>query len=320
MKQMKTILLITCVLGLLSSCKKNELKQGPNNEVTIIKLPQASEEKFSHALDFKPGLIDLQLLDVRRDIVSEAELNKTTVVKIKNNPTIVADYNAAHGTNFIALPAAAYTIDASNPYNGTEWTVTFNPGEFAKPIKIKLDPTKLDLSQQYALGFTITDGGGSKISNVLNNAMIEVGVKNKYDGHYRVTGTMVDVSSSSLTGYFPQDVALVTTGANTVVMIPDDLGIPGHLILSGTSLSYYGSFGPTFTFDLATDKVIAVTNSYGQPAGNTRSAQIDPSGANKYNADKSIDVKYWMKQPSVVATPPNIRVYFDEHFQYLGPR
>jgi hypothetical protein len=117
------------------------------------------------------------------------------------------------------------------------------------------------------------------------------------------------------------DVDLITTGASSVIMVPHDLGIPGHLILSSGSLSYYGSYGPVFTFDLATDKLISVTNSYGQPAGNTRSAEIDPSGVNKFNATThDIDAKYFMKQPSVVATPPNIRVFFNEHFAYLGPR
>jgi predicted small secreted protein len=305
---------------LFASCDKNEGTLNGAGQ-TIVKLPQGADEKVALALDFKPGLQDVLLLDVRRDVPNNSELQKTHVVKIKNDPTIVADYNSAHGTNYIPLPAAAFTVDPSNPFNGTEWTVTFNPGDHAKPIMIKLDPTKLDLSKQYALGFTITDASGAKISNGLSSAMVEVGVKNRYDGIYRVTGTMVDIAAPTITGYFPQDVDLITIGAASVVMVPKDLGIPGHLILSGTSLSYYGSFGPVFTFDLATDKVISVTNSYGQPAGNTRSAEIDPSGINKWNAsDKSMDVKYFMKQPNTVTTPPNIRVFFDEHFQYLGSR
>ncbi|HEY0677752.1 MAG TPA: DUF1735 domain-containing protein [Chitinophagaceae bacterium] len=305
---------------LFSACDKNEGTLNGAGQ-TIVKLPQAAEEKFAHALDFLPGLQDLVLLDVRRDVPNNGELNKTHVVKIKNDPSVVAAYNSAHGTNYIPLPAAAYQVDPSNPFNGTEWTVTFNPGDHAKPILVKLDATKLDLSQQYALGFTITDASGAKISNGLSSAMIEVGVKNRYDGQYTVTGTMVDYASPTLTGYFPQDVDLVTTGAASVVMIPLDLGIPGHLILSGASLSYYGSFGPVFTFDLATDKVISVTNSYGQPAGNTRSAEIDPSGVNKWDAaTKDMQVKYFMKQPSVITTPPHIRVAFDEYFEYVGPR
>lgn len=307
---------------LLTSCVKNEDGKFNGSGSTFVKLPQGVDEKVALALDFKPGLQDVVLLDVRRDAPNSGELQKAVTVKIKNNPTIVSDYNTAHGTNYVALPSAAYTVDPSNPFSGSEWTVTFNPGEHAKPLLIKLDASKLDLSQQYALGFTIVSATSpAKISNGLDNAMVEVGVKNRYDGQYRVTGTMTDIASPTITGSFPQDVDLVTTGAASVIMIPWDLGIPGHLILSGGSLSYYGSFGPVFNFDLATDKVISVTNSYGQPASNTRSAEIDPSGANKWDATThNMDVKYFMKQPSVVTAAPNIRVYFNEHFEYLGPR
>lgn len=319
-KSLKLFALAAFAASLFASCDKNTGSLNGAGQ-TIIKLPQGAEEKVALALDYKPGLTEIVLLDVRRDAPNSGELNKQLVVKIKNDPSIVAAYNSAHGTSYIALPAAAYVVDAMNPFNGTEWTVTFNPGEHAKPILVKLDPTKLDLTQKYALGFTITDASGAKISNGLSSAMIEVGVKNKYDGIYTVTGTMVDVSNATLTGYFPQDVELVTTGDRSVVMIPRDLGIPGHLISSAGSLSYYGSFGPVFTFDLVTDKVVSVTNSYGQPAGNTRAGMIDPTGINKWNAsDKSMDVKYFMTQSSVITTPPHIRVIFDEHFQYKGPR
>ena len=322
MKLTKILTLVASAGILLTSCIKNDEGKFNSSGSTFVKLPGGADEKVALALDFKPGFQDVVLLDVRRDAPTAAELQKSVTVTIKNDPTIVSDYNTAHGTSYIPLPAAAFTIDPGNPYNGTEWTVTFNPNEHAKPILIKLDASKLDLSRQYALGFTIVNAtGGAKISNGLQSAMVEVGVKNRYDGSYRVTGTMVDVAAPTITGYFPQDVDLITTGAASVVMVPWDLGIPGHLILSGTSLSYYGSFGPVFTFDLATDKVISVTNSYGQPAGNTRSAEIDPSGINKWDAaSHDMDVKYWMKQPNTVTTPPYIRVTFDEHFDYLGPR
>src|SRR5687767_3955922 len=132
------ILSVIAASLLLASCVKNT--DFNSSGVTRIKLPQGAEEKFSIALDFKPGLTDVVLLDVRRDAPSAGELQKTVVVKIKNNPTIVSDYNSAHGTAYIPLPAAAFQIDPGNPFNGTEWTVTFNPGEHAKPILIKLDP------------------------------------------------------------------------------------------------------------------------------------------------------------------------------------
>jgi Domain of unknown function (DUF1735) len=207
-----------------AACDKNEGTLNGAGQ-TIVKLPQGAEEKVALALDFKPGLTDVVLLDVRRDAPNGGELSKAVTVKIKNDPAIVTAYNTAHGTSYIPLPAAAYQVDPGNPFNGTEWTVTFNAGEHAKPILIKLDPTQLDLSKQYALGFTITDAGGAKISTALKSAIIEVGVKNAYDGIYGVvsgnvqrytnpTTPEVGNLNGSLAGN--PDVTLTTIGANTV--------------------------------------------------------------------------------------------------------
>jgi hypothetical protein len=228
LKSLKLFALAAAAISFFAACDKNDDGTLNGAGQTIVKLPEGLEEKVARALDFKPGLTDVVLLDVRRDAPNSGELNKTLVVKIKNDPSIVAAYNAAHGSSYVALPAAAYTVDPSNPFNGTEWTVTFNPGEHAKPLLIKLDPTKLDLAQQYALGFTITDASGAKISDGQSSAMVEVGVKNKYDGKYSVvSGTVTrylspgvpanDALSGDLAGN--PDVTMVTVGANTVEII-----------------------------------------------------------------------------------------------------
>lgn len=211
---------------LLTSCVKNDEGKFNASGSTFVKLPQGAEDKVALALDFLPGLQDVVLLDVRRDAPTNAELQKAITVKIKNNPAIVTAYNTAHSTNYEPLPTAAYQIDPGNPYSGTEWTVTFNAGDHAKPILIKLDASKLDFSKQYALGFTITDASGAKIADGLESAMIEVGVKNKYDGLYsvvsgyvqRYTAPGVPESPSTLSGPLAgnPDVALVTVGPNTV--------------------------------------------------------------------------------------------------------
>src|SRR5688572_2185657 len=126
---LKLIALAVAGSFLFASCDKNNEGGLDGAGQTLVKLPQGAEEKIALALDFKPGLQDVVLLDVRRDVPNNGELNKTHVVKIKNDPTIVADYNSAHGTSYIPLPAAAYQVDASNPFTGGVWTVTFNPGE-----------------------------------------------------------------------------------------------------------------------------------------------------------------------------------------------
>ncbi|MBL7970854.1 MAG: hypothetical protein JNL03_04965 [Prolixibacteraceae bacterium] len=81
--------------------------------------------------------------------------------------------------------------------------------------------------------------------------------------------------------------------------------------------SAWGSFCPVFKFD-DNGNIIEVINDYGQPASNTRSAVLDPTGVNKYDpATKSFKVSYYMVQPSVVATPPHYRARMVETYTFL---
>jgi hypothetical protein len=313
----KFILFITILLAGASCIKEVDVNEGiANNEKTIIKLPQASEELWNIALDAVPGVQTVKVLEVRRDAVTTSGLQEAITVKIAPNNGAITAYNAAHsGANLV--PFTNYTLETSEgvKMEGSNYVIPFNAGEFVKFIKIKFDPTTLDLSKRSAMAFKLLDGGGASLS-ASSEVLVEIAVKNKYDGVYRIEGTMVDAAVPALTGYFPQDVELITTGATTVKMIPIDLGIEGHLILNGTSLSYYGSFGPVFKFD-ENDNVIEVTNFYGQPAGNGRSAKLDATGTvNKWDAaTKKLTVKYQMLQPGTT-----VRTTFDEVFTYLGPR
>ncbi|MGZ5252990.1 MAG: DUF1735 domain-containing protein, partial [Flavitalea sp.] len=220
-------------------------------------------------------------------------------------------------TNYIPLPVDAYTIDAGNPKTGDDWTLKFAEGEFAKPIRIQLDATKLDLSKQYAFAFKIKDAAGNAISNAFNNVIVEVGVKNKYDGIYEVTGTMVDVVSAALTGYYPLNWDLRTAGASKVKVYDRLTGTQTHLISSGGALSQYGTFGLDVTFDPASDAIASIKSPY-EPAANSRAAALDESGENRYDAaTKTVKIKYFMLQPALV-TP--YRTSFDETWVYKSAR
>jgi hypothetical protein len=178
------------------------------------------------------------------------------------------------------------------------------------------------LGQDWALAYNITgvDRPGYTISGNLKNGIFAFGIKNKYDGHYTMTGTMVDAAVPSITGQFPIGVDLETNSGTSIILNPTQGPFAGGYlfpILNNGSASGYGSFTPVFILD-ANDNVIDVVNAYGQPAGNTRSAQLDPSGTNKwFAADKHMDVKFWMNQPSVIA---GHRTSFNLHFAYDGPR
>jgi len=131
---------------------------------------------------------------------------------------------------------------------------------------------------------------------------------------YSVTGSMQDFSNATYTGYYPQEITLDKLNDMQGTMVPTELGIAGHIILIGGSKSYYSNFAPTITLDLNTNKITAITNHYGQPSPNGRSATLDPSGINAWDpVSKTIKIKYWMDEPAVF-TPH--RVSFDETWTY----
>lgn len=311
------ILLVPVLMLAVASCVKKDdfyKKDTPEtNRKQTVQITGASDI-ITFARDVKSTNDTFILIDVRRYPNDAAQLNQPLTVKLTKNSSLITTYNNANGTGYIELPSNAYTLlsDISS--------ITFQPGEAVKEIKISVDQSKLDLSEQYALGYSISDAGSNAVAvPSLKNALYAIGVKNKYDGHYQVTGTMVDLTNGSLTGNYPMDVYLITAGPNTVYMYDNAVNGPAHSILSGGSLSYYGGFAPQFTFD-ANDNITVVDNAYGQ-GNNNRSGQLDPSGANHFNSNRSIDVKYYMLQlNNATLAPSYIRTTFDEHFKYLGPR
>ncbi|GIJ94322.1 DUF5018-related domain-containing protein [Capnocytophaga stomatis] len=137
---------------------------------------------------------------------------------------------------------------------------------------------------------------------------------NRFDGNYVLTGTMVDYTNNSLTGKYPANVALITQSENSVALYDFDVAQGyGHSLLSGSLNSHYGQFAPVFTID-DNNKVVSVTNYFGQPSSNGRSAELDPSGENVWDpASKTLKVKYWMNQTGL--SVPH-RVSFDEVFTW----
>src|SRR5688572_25509883 len=166
------------------------------------------------------------------------------------------------------MPANTYTI-------GTlEYDIPAN-GSVNVPFMYKGSVITIDTI--YGIGLKIAEVSSGRILSHASGIILKFDFRNRWDGRYKVTGSMVDIAAPTL-GHYEHETNLITRSATTLISIPKELGIPGYLILSGTSLSYYGSFGPVFHLNNSTNKVVAVTNSYGQPASNTRSAEIDPTG------------------------------------------
>ncbi|MFN8257298.1 MAG: DUF1735 domain-containing protein [Bacteroidales bacterium] len=283
------------------------------------------------------------LFEVRRDVNSTDAMTKSTTVTLKFDvdTTMLKAYNqglidawvaedtANHpedydGPQFIPLPQDYYSVDPAPDANGII-TLNFAPGEFTKSVMATVpNSTLFDFSALYGVPFQIVSvTGEGVISEGTSDVLVcQILAKNKYDGLYEVTANspMVDILNATLTGLYPFIYSLETTGANTVLCVDRTIwDAPFHPILSGTSASGYGSFGFEIEFDPATDEVIAMYNVYGNPPANTRMPVIDPSGENKL-VNGVMNFKYWMIQPSLVPTPPNIRTYFDEKWTYQKPR
>lgn len=301
-------------IGFLS-CEKND--EGSMNGAgrTIVKIDEASDEKYTIALDFVTGFQEVNLITVRRNVPNNSELNKDLNVVITEDQTILDEYNSTNGTEYEALPADSYTIDAGNPKSGSDWTLKFNSGEFAKPVKINFDASKIDLSKQYAFAFKLKDAAGNAISNAYNTVIVEVGVKNKYDGVYEVTGTMVDNFFPNLTGDYPVLWELRTTGSSTVDVYDKLYQFPLHSIRNNGAWSYYGQFAISVEFDNATGEIKALTNPFKGSLG--RDIALDESGENRYDeATKTVKIKYFMTQPGFEP----YRTSFNETWVYKGAR
>lgn len=226
MKYFKYLVVGIFPILLMVSCVK-DAGIPTSNETATIKLPQAENEITTLALDAVAGQIDVGIVEIRRDTKSESDLNKTQIVKVSANPTLITTYNTAHGTNYV--PLTGYTSNAANPFDGQAWTVTFGPGEFAKSIMIKFDPSTIDLSKNYALGFKISQADGAYISESKKEALIEVAIKNQYHGGYHASGIFHHPTAGDRT--IDEDKTLLTTGPNSVKANLGDLGGSGYQMI-----------------------------------------------------------------------------------------
>jgi hypothetical protein len=258
----KALVLITG-FALVYGCKKvNTAKPLGGAGNTIVKLP--SDEGYNLiSLNLQTTPQTFALLEIRRDVPNETELNKTTVVIIQQNQVVISDFNSANGTSYVVLPYSSFTVDPANPRSGNDFRVTFNPGEFFKEIKITIpDATVLDPGESYALGFRIAsvDGGG-KISGDQNEILVEIGLKNKWDGKYTLHGDFYHPTQSPNWDPFTVDVEMWTSGASSVKMYFPDLGGFYHPGLFLGTLSAFGAQEPEYTINPATNAV-TVQNSY----------------------------------------------------------
>lgn len=237
-------------------------------------------------------------------------------VHVSLDETIISTYNDSLETNYTALPSRLYTIDG--------YDLIIPKGQKKDTLIIKLhlpNYTSADYSESYALGVRIESASKGTVSGNYGSVLIPVLVKNKYDGVYTVTGSFTDYVLTTESSLYPAKARLITKSSNVAQVqyfYPGDDFYDFYFFKNNTSISYYGSWSPVFTFNTSTNKVTAVTNFYGQNSGaSARSGLIDGTVDNYYDpATKTIHVTYYLTQNNGSTT----RAKFVEVFTYTGSR
>lgn len=197
-KALLQLLFISSLFSIIISCEKGEEQFPPftSAEKTLIRFP-AGGTIVTLALDITAGYETIDVVEIRRDAVNQAELMKPQVVKIKKNITALSDL----GSRAVAeIPEDVYENNADNPYDGQVWTVTFQPGEDVKYLKLDINTSALASLGRVGLGFQIVEAPGAQISATLNQTAVEIGAKNAWDGVYRIRYRLFHPTNANITG------------------------------------------------------------------------------------------------------------------------
>jgi hypothetical protein len=331
MKKYFSIILFTTVVTSLTSClKDNNANLTDSNSPAVVEWSTAVTQDVPTSPAGSTYPLYVRSFDIAESVDVPFEVNYTggsaapqdITVNLGVKEDAIDQYNTERDTrdhqesNLEALPAAFYTLPTS---------VVIKKGARKAVVTLQIK-TKLitDFSKEYVLALNIGSATGTGVSGNYGTILVKTVVKNKFDGNFTVTATspMVDLTASSLTGYYPLNSDLVTTGEFSVKMYCYTYlqGLEGHPIKSGTSNSYYGNFAPVFNMD-ANGNVISVTNFYGQGTNSSgRSARLDPTGVNKFTVSpdgltKTLEVSYVMQQAG-----PTDRTFFKEKWTFVKSR
>jgi hypothetical protein len=315
--------LMVIVAFTFSACKKVKTAE-PMGDAgqTLVKMIGGGSPYaiVSEAISFvnTPYTLKNGVIDIRRDVPNNAELNRTMTVVVKDDVAAVTAANPA----YIVMPAAWYTLQTSDNVpkvggSGGTWTFTFKPGEFAKQIYITVpNATLLNPSSLYGLGFTITTADANGIITASKTIVVQIGAKNDWDGVY--TDDFCNYHPSLNTGYTCSTtvVHLITTGANKVKIfwpLANVYCMPS--ILSG-DYSYFGAQEPEITINTSTNAVTVQNTA----AGAVTFYTMGVGSANNYDPiAKQFNFKYGYSYASPGVFDAACREWTVK-MTYTGPR
>jgi hypothetical protein len=270
----------------------------PDNSPPAVGFPLAAKAKNTVGIEVSSAAQVISDVPMLQLFAAEPAPSDITVQLVVDT-NIVHQYNLQNNTNIVPLLPSQYTI--------ANLTVTIPQGSrmVAVPITIP-NSTGLNPILAYGVGLRIDTAMGYKVAENFRNLLIEINIKNKYDGIYKLSGFHsrpgLDAPYKNIT------VHMVTTGPDKVKMYWPALGGDAHPINGG--VTYYGTFTTEFKFDLTTNKLLSVDNPYtpGSPpftVGPATDSRYDPT-------TKTIYAQYYYNA--------NLARMFTDTLVYVGPR
>lgn len=296
---------MSLLAGLLvaSSCRRDYIYGDitPNTDRIIVEFTDA-KDPVNAGLTYTTNPVTFDVTDLR--FMVRSAVQSDVKVSIGANNSIVTDYNAANGTDYLPVPFSKFGFET------TDYTLT--PAERKKKVRLKINPVDVAVGQ-WAIGLEIKTVSAGEISQIANKVLVVISVKNKYDGVYHLKGFYTRTDNPPYNGPFETDVEMVTSGPNSVAMYWPDGGDFYQPFSNNGTLTAFSNVAPEAFFN-ANDQVSSITNYTGDPVNGPFMTPY-PGANSRYvgGAAPVIYLKYYYN------TNPNNRIFADTLI-YTGPR
>lgn len=223
-------LFLSLGMGMVSCLKDKDYDDGliqsthgSTPRMIEVKVTASSATNYL-ALTFDNSNIDTTLNVIPVNLATNDAASENINVTLVQKNSLITDYNAAHNTNFQVPTANMFTLVNQGG------VVTIPQGSHTGYLQLKFKPSSF-LGGSWAIGYEIStvDKSGYTISGNLKSGIIAIIVKNQYDGNYLAVGHF---EHPTVPRDFEEEVALATTGANSVSKNLGDLGNATKVILT----------------------------------------------------------------------------------------
>ena len=300
----------------MSSCLNDTLSLDPANSTNVVefKNPSSFISPYGSTYALYARAFDLAPESDYPLTVSYSGANvapEDITVTLGTDQAALAQYNKEQKKAYDLIPANLYTVPAQ---------VVIPKGQRTATATIKVKSSSFDFSKNYVLPLQIKSVSTGQVSGNFGTILLNVSVKNKYDGRYRVTNLVFNhVTTPAFTANSPRTRDLVTLSATSNYLFDPTNNNALLSFLNNGSGSVFGGFSPVFSFG-SSDEVTSVTNSVAISDAsnpNMRTAKLDPTGVNKIvitGNSKVMEVSYVMVQRGVDI------LFLKEKWEYTGPR